>query len=217
MATIDEQVGASADDSHEALGSNYPTAAYAFWNHAAYGVNECWAAMRWQVTIPAGATIDVAYAEVYVYSTATDDAQCYIQAEDIANAPQFTSDDNNISNRTRTTAQVAWEQNNLGAGFQQTPELKTIIQELVDDYDYSGGSNYLALIARDNKSGGKTLRTDTYDDDTTHAAKLHIEYTVAGPEYKKLAYTSEPPTPNAWNQLKQEAGTGWKKLLFEGE
>lgn len=52
--------------------------------------------------------------------------------------------------------------------------------------------------------------------------KKWIAYTVAvqpgvGPQYKKLAYTSEPPTPNAWNQLKQEAGTGWKKLLFEGE
>lgn len=36
-------------------------------------------------------------------------------------------------------------------------------------------------------------------------------------QWKKLAFTSEPPTPNAWNQLKLEAGTGWKKLLLEGE
>jgi len=32
--------------------------------------------------------------------------------------------------------------------------------------------------------------------------------------YNKILYTSEPPTPNAWNQVKQESGTGWKKLLY---
>ena len=32
--------------------------------------------------------------------------------------------------------------------------------------------------------------------------------------YNKLLYTSEPPTPNAWNQLKQEEGTGFRKLLY---
>ena len=32
--------------------------------------------------------------------------------------------------------------------------------------------------------------------------------------YNKILYTSEPPTPNAWNQVKQDAGTGWKKLLY---
>ena len=32
--------------------------------------------------------------------------------------------------------------------------------------------------------------------------------------YNKILYTSEPPTPNAWNQIKREAGTGWKKLLY---
>jgi len=42
---------------------------------------------------------------------------------------------------------------------------------------------------------------------------------ITGPQpgWNKLQYTSEPPTPNAWNQLKQEVGTGYKKLLYSGE
>jgi len=32
--------------------------------------------------------------------------------------------------------------------------------------------------------------------------------------YNKIFYTSEPPTPNAWNQVKQETGTGYHKLLY---
>ena len=35
------------------------------------------------------------------------------------------------------------------------------------------------------------------------------------PGWNRIEYTSEPPTPNAWNQVKREAGTGWKKLLYE--
>jgi len=40
---------------------------------------------------------------------------------------------------------------------------------------------------------------------------------IVGPTpdaYNKILYTEEPPTPNAWNQVKQEAGTGWRKLLY---
>lgn len=35
------------------------------------------------------------------------------------------------------------------------------------------------------------------------------------PGWNRIEYTSEPPTPNAWNQVKREAGAGWKKILYE--
>lgn len=35
------------------------------------------------------------------------------------------------------------------------------------------------------------------------------------PGWNKILYTSEPPTPNAWNQVKQESGTGYRKLLYQ--
>ncbi|MQY78922.1 MAG: hypothetical protein GH151_06970 [Bacteroidetes bacterium] len=46
------------------------------------------------------------------------------------------------------------------------------------------------------------------------------EYDLVAPPpagWRKIAFETEPPTPNAWNQLKREVGTGWKKLLFEGD
>jgi len=50
-------------------------------------------------------------------------------------------------------------------------------------------------------------------------AEIRVTYTPSGPTpgWYQLQYTSEPPTPNAWNQIKQDTGTGWKKLLYEGE
>jgi len=54
--------------------------------------------------------------------------------------------------------------------------------------------------------------------DSDGALSLYGTGTEAGgPGYYQLQYTSEPPTPNAWNQLKQEAGVGYVKILFEGE
>jgi len=45
-----------------------------------------------------------------------------------------------------------------------------------------------------------------------------IKPAAAGPSgWTKLVYTSEPPTANAWNQLKQDAGTGWKKLWYDSD
>jgi len=48
------------------------------------------------------------------------------------------------------------------------------------------------------------------------AVEWNVDYTT-GPilnAYNQILYTSEPPTPSAWNQVKQEAETGWKKLLY---
>jgi len=48
--------------------------------------------------------------------------------------------------------------------------------------------------------------------------QIQVTYTATGPSgWTKLVYTSEPPTANAWNQLKQDAGTGWKKLWYDSD
>jgi len=52
---------------------------------------------------------------------------------------------------------------------------------------------------------------------TMYCAKVGIRVTYTGgvpAGWNKIFYTSEPPTPNAWNQIKQEAGTGWRKLEY---
>ena len=71
-----------------------------------------------------------------------------------------------------------------------------------------------------NTEGVYYVRARAYDT-TNSIEKTSDEQIVtvnpAGPtpnEYNKILYTSEPPTPNAWNQVKQEAGTGWRKLLY---
>jgi hypothetical protein len=68
----------------------------------------------------------------------------------------------------------------------------------------ASGDLYLRSLA---DKSGDILRLRS-DDDKVGVAPPYPN------QFNKIPYTSEPPTPNAWNQVKQEAGTGWKKLLY---
>jgi len=100
----------------------------------------------------------------------------------------------------------------------QFPEIKTVIQELVDSYTIENDAIQIIWID-DGGAGVKFVRCMTRDHNSAEATWLHIEYTPAGPTpgWNKIVFTSEPPTANAWNQLKQDAGTGWKKLWYDSD
>ena len=55
--------------------------------------------------------------------------------------------------------------------------------------------------------------------DEIHVSWAEFEVPTAGPTpgWNKIAYTSEPPTPNAWNQVKQTGSSGWVRIDYEGE
>jgi len=147
-----------------------------------------------------------------------DDPQLDIYAECVANPSQYTDGSSKIQDRTRTTASAAWNAIGIGTGaYKQTPSLIAPIQELVNGY----AVDVISLLWIGNISSSfKKLKFYSYDGLTgAYPPKLHIEWSAAGPTpgWNQIQYTSEPPIPNAWNQLKQEAGTGWKKLLYEGE
>lgn len=59
-------------------------------------------------------------------------------------------------------------------------------------------------------------QSDFWNDIATRDTAYKYTYTLPGPTtgFNKIFYTSEPPTPSAWNQVKQETATGWKKLLY---
>ena len=48
-------------------------------------------------------------------------------------------------------------------------------------------------------------------------AEFEVPDTGPSPGWNKIAYTSEPPTPNAWNQIKQTGSSGWVRIDYEGE
>lgn len=113
-----------------------------------------------------------------------------ISAEDVDNPGDF-SGDNYASFMTRygnrTSAVVDWD--GLAAWVAgndyDSPEIKTVIQELVNRADWDSG-DALVIFWEDfderSTSSGAQRRAESYDGDSSNAPKLHIEFI-----YRELA------------------------------
>ncbi|MDD3733110.1 MAG: hypothetical protein PHU88_12120 [candidate division Zixibacteria bacterium] len=112
-----------------------------------------------EVPIPPEATIDSAFLSLHS-SASQSGTVCnsLIYAEDTGNAATF-STWNNYDSRLLSDQAVAW--NNIpahtSAVWYRTPDIKNLIQEIVDRSDWSHG-NALAVFIKDNNSDGGAYR-----------------------------------------------------------
>ncbi len=133
--------------------------------------------LRFQgLAIPQGATITQAYVQFTTDETNTGNTLVNIRAQSSNNAAPLTSSRYNLSRRATTNANVNWQPaswSTVGAAgaAQRTPELKTIIQELVDRSGWQAG-NSLALII----SGTGERTAESYDGSSSQAPLLHIVF-----------------------------------------
>ena len=133
------------------------------------------------LTIPQGATITNAYVQFTAEDEEGDtgNATVKIYAEDTDNASEFTSRNNDISSRDSTSSKVTWsvpDWNNGGDSgpAQMTPDLSSVIQEVVDRNGWQSG-NSIAIIVEE-KSGSKDRDAKAHDDYPTMAPLLHVEF-----------------------------------------
>jgi hypothetical protein len=177
-ASVNPQVGASSDDAHEGVstgGMGLTNVQLAFGD---YNIPRHIGVRFTGVTIPDGVTIDTSYLQFFSSGPeAGTDFYTDFYAHDTQSPGTFTTTANDISGRTRTTASVAWDGpedwgNNT---WYNGPEIKTIIQELEDSYDYSSGDSMVLVNIYD--SGALERRCDSYDGSTTDCPKIYIEYT----------------------------------------
>ncbi len=139
---------------------------------------------RFVLTGPAsGDTIDVAYQttnQPASFADEVDDVDLYCQATD--NAAAFTTTDNDISNRTSTSAVVTWNPDpiDIGTGDQNGPSLVSPIQEVINRAGWSSGNGLALIMIQTPATSGTDWRVRHYDGSTTECPRLHIEYTAAG-------------------------------------
>jgi hypothetical protein len=187
MPTLNLQVGASTDDANQQYGNSPPTFLpttlltnnfgglnYNAWTIGAAGYRFA------NVTIPKGATINVAYLEHWVAPadwSAAPNLNIYGQL--IKDAPTFSSADYDVSGRTRTGASVLWkhDENYPFGAWCQSPSLVSIIQEIIDQSEWASG-NALVILEQQVTGEGGLLCSHYYDADPQYAEKLHIEYTA---------------------------------------
>mgnify|MGYP001585000947 CR=1 FL=1 len=176
------------------------------------------------VKIPEGATIDNAYSVftcMQVYGAAQSDIQVNINAHDTANSGTFTADTADLSNRTKTSATVSWTIPpwNTVDEEHSTPNLKTVVQEIVDRDDWKEGNDISFIISNPSPPDSGRMAY-AHDQDANKAARLVIEisdetakryYGYFNPEYfyfwdsndfvltyKKVAYVGTPGSGGYW-------------------
>jgi hypothetical protein len=162
------------------------------------GVNQ-WVGMRFNnISIPRNATILNAYVEFEVDETGSDPTSVLIQGQASDNALAFSSSTGNLSSRARTTAQVAW--NNIPAwtvinAKWQTPDISSIIQEIVNRSGWGSGNSIVIVI-----QGTGRRTAEAYDGEIPAAPKLVITYTTGNTPAPTSTNTPAPiltntPTP----------------------
>ena len=128
------------------------------------------------VNIPQGATIKAAYVQFTVDETSDDPTQLEIRGQASDNAASFSQAHYDISSRTTTNAKVSWTpeswlRRDESGPAQRTPDISTIIQEIVDRAGWQQG-NGLAIIVT---GSGKRVAV-SHDKNPKQAPMLHIEY-----------------------------------------
>jgi len=132
------------------------------------------------VTIPQGATIVNAYVQFQVDETTTEATALTIQGEAHDNAPTFVNISRNISGRTRTNAAalwapVPWETVGAAGPDQQTPDIASVIQEIVSRPGWTSGNSLVIIIT----GTGKRV-AESYNGDQAGAPLLRVEYYDTG-------------------------------------
>lgn len=167
------QVGATADD-----GEKYATAFLNGYVSLGYSGGSYNPFFRWtSVEIPAGSTITAAKVQLRAKNSdsgKTVNMNIYFNDVDNATAPTDVA----TYDAKAVTAAVAW--NSIGAftagTWYDSPELKTILQAVIDRAGWASG-NAIMVLMKDNGSSNYRRMND-YDDGASYAAKLVVTYTT---------------------------------------
>ena len=138
------------------------------------------------VDVPQGATVNVGTFVTFTPNDvpANDDAGCTIYADDVDDSATWTvGAGTDVTGRTRTTASVAWSETALGAVASDTPDIASVIQEVIDRALWASG-NALSIITIHDGSGND-LRLSPRDVDEANAPLLTVDYTAAGGSTKR--------------------------------
>ena len=175
--SFEVRVSASSDDAEESATSGIVNRGSSDLELVDEGSNQ-FVGIRFNgLSIPQGANITNAYIQFQVDEPFSGTTDLMIEGHATNNAPTFTSANANISNRNRTNAVVGWTPvpwTTVGeAGTdQQTPDIATVIQEIINRPQWLSG-NSLAVIL----SGSGRRTAESFNGDPNGAALLHIDYT----------------------------------------
>ena len=169
MVTLDYQVSTPKDDGYWITYATFPYEVGLVLGGTQYSSTKVFC--RWTgITIPAGAKITSAYVSFRFRDHLGTPPECTLYFEDAAN-PSAISSSSDGDKRVKTTANISVTGPTSG-GWWNTGSIVSIIQELVDSYDYSSGAA-MQMIINGAESYDASYQS-AYEDG--YPPKLHIEY-----------------------------------------
>lgn len=131
------------------------------------------------VDVPQGARITAAWIQFTTDETSTADTSLTLAAQAADDAQTFEATHANLSNRPTTSASVtwspaAWTSRGASSDAQRTPDLSSLVQEIVSRDGWQAG-NAVAVLVR----GGGVRVAEAYDGEPNAAALLHVEFESA--------------------------------------
>jgi hypothetical protein len=137
------------------------------------------------LNIPSGSTITKAYVQFTTDKRTTNTCNLIIGGESTISPAGFSTLIKNLSSRSKTTASVSWAPLSWSVvgsqgTAQQTPEIKSIIQEIVNISGWDLSSNLVILI-----TGSGTRTAESYEGSAAKAASLYVEFAApaGSPQY----------------------------------
>ncbi|GAB62916.1 conserved hypothetical protein [Candidatus Jettenia caeni] len=133
------------------------------------------------VAIPPGSVITKAYLQFTVDEITSDAASLTIKGEASGDANPFVIDNGNVSSRNKTAAHViwnppAWNTEGESGQDQKTPDLTSIVQEIVNRSGWSENNAMAFIITGTGKRVAVSYECARKNESPEKAPKLHIKY-----------------------------------------
>lgn len=181
------------------------------------GSDTVYSGFRYQdVNIPRGAVITSAHIRFTSAGLNTPSTDFLISGEAVGSAEEFDNDNNDISTRSLTTAQVVWDSDTSWPDYGEnisSPDISSVIQEIVDSSDWCG-NNALALVMQvQNGSIGSSRKVFAHDDGNSRSPQLVLTYdesTATGCVRDSYVYQVDHQNSNA-----EERSNGYQNTQTE--
>jgi hypothetical protein len=196
LTTLDRRVAGGSDDAEEKPSGSVNTSSGDLELVDDDGLQTVGIRFR-NVTIPPGATIVTAYVQFQVDEETSEATNLLVQGQSSNNAAAFSSSKYSISSRLRTAASVPWSPppwapptGSVGSAgvYQRTPELREIVQEIVNLPGWVSGRPLAVIIT----GTGKRV-AESYEGKPSGAPLLHVVFGV-GPTTSTTTTTTPTTT-----------------------
>lgn len=207
MPTYSQRTGASANDGYK--DPNFSpswdyTATVILTGAASFPTRSLTAAVRFTgVGIVPGSTIDSAFLKFTAQFTDTNNGKTKVYGIDEDSTADLSTDP---TGRSKTTAAIDWDINGVTNNTVYTsPDIKTIIQEIIDRAGWASG-NAIGFLVEDDGSVSDHF-FHSYDGDPNKAPLLEINYTIPNTSTSSSTTSSSTSTSTSTSSSTSSSST----------